>query len=126
MKSEPYCDSCAIAMDTTEHHLFLCPLSKKFWPEMEVWLDKQNNMPVRIQCTICEVILGIGINQLKTSFFKFLNIFILFGKHYLNFCRADRKNTDFVAFLSIAKSKIKYYKIILQKSVANNDKKLIR
>ena len=28
-------------------------------------------------------------------------------------------------FLSIAKSRIKYYKIILQKSVADNDKKLL-
>ena len=122
IKSEPYCDSCVIAIDTIEHHLFLCPLSKKFWEEMEVWLNKQNNMPDRIQFTICEVIFGIGINQLKTSFYKFLNIFILFGKHYLNFCRTDKKNTNFVEFLSIAKSRIKYYKIILQKSVANNNK----
>ena len=91
IKSEPYCDSCVIAIDTIEHHLFLCPLSKKFREEMEVWLNKQNNMPDRIQFTICEVIFGIGINQLKTSFYKFLNIFILFGKHYLNFCRTDKK-----------------------------------
>ena len=125
IKSEPYCDSCVIAIDTIEHHLFLCPLSKKFWEEMEVWLNKQNNMPDRIQFTICEVIFGIGINQLKTSFYKFLNIFILFGKHYLNFCRTDKKNTNFVEFLSIAKSRIKYYKIILQKSVADNNKELL-
>ena len=82
-------------------------------------------MPDRIQFTICEVIFGIGINQLKTSFYKFLNIFILFGKRYLNFCRTDRKNTNFVEFLSIAKSRIKHYKIILQKSVADNDKNLL-
>ena len=125
IKSEPYCDSCVIAIDTIEHHLFLCPLFKKFWEEMEVWLNKQNNMPYRIQFTICEVIFGIGINQLKTSFYKFLNIFILFGKHYLNFCRTDKKNTNFVEFLSIAKSRIKYYKIILQNFVADNDKELL-
>ena len=125
IKSEPYCDSCVIAIDTIEHHLFLCPLSKKFWEEVEVWLNKQNNMPDRIQFTICEVIFGIGINQLKTSFYKFLNIFILFGKHYLNFCRTDKKNTNFVEFLSIAKSRIKYCKIILQKYVADNNKELL-
>ena len=66
-----------------------------------------------------------AINQLKTSCSRFLNIFILFGKHYLNFCRTDRKNTNFVEFLSIAKSRIKYYKIILQKAFAYNDKKLL-
>ena len=70
IKSEPYCDSCAILIDTIEHHLFLCPLFKKFWEEMEIWLNKQINMAVRIQFTICEVIFGIGINQLKTSFYN--------------------------------------------------------
>ena len=65
------------------------------------------------------------MNNFKTPFYKFLNIFILFGKHHLNFYSADRRNTNFVDFLNIAKSRIKYYKMILQKSVADIDKKLL-
>ena len=56
-----------------------------------------------------------------SQFYKFLNVFILFGKHYLNFCRTNSKNTNFCGvFLPL--QRIKYNKIILQKSVADNDK----
>ena len=125
IKSEPYCDSCVIAIDTIEHHLFLCPLSKKFWEEMEVWLNKQNNMPDRIQFTVCKVIFGIGINHLKTSSYKIFEYFHPLWKTLLEFLQNRQKSANFVEFLSIAKSRIKYYKIIFQKFVADNDKELL-
>ena len=67
---------------------------------------------------ICEIIFGIALNEVRTSFYYFLNIFILLGKHYLNLCRTNRKKVVLIEILNIAKGKIKCYKTILQKSIS--------
>ena len=125
IKPEPYCDTCGTTIDTIEHHLYLCPHSKKFWEEIEVWLTKQSNRSDNVHLTICEVIFGIGINQLKSPYYKFLNMFILLGKYYLNTCKTNKKKVSFIEFLTIANMRVKYYKIILQASVLENDKALL-
>ena len=44
-------------VDSSEHHLFYCNKSRKFWTKIEQWITE--NLGLQFKFTVCKILLGI-------------------------------------------------------------------
>ena len=74
-----YCNQ----VDIIEHHLYYCHVSRLFWENTSLWLQKLTN--IQITFVICEVVFGL-VNAYyeddRTAYIA--NCLIILGKWYLN------------------------------------------
>jgi len=92
------CDS----IDTLEHHLVHCKISKQMWEMLELWL--KDNLEVDFKLTECEIIFGIPANN--SVELKIINYLLILVKWYINKNKSLNRKLYFLEVLQLIKNKI--------------------
>ena len=99
----PLCTDCnSEAVDTLEHHLFLCSQSNQLWKQLETWI--WINLELRFNFKICEIL--FGIIPTTNADLCIINYLILLGKWYINNKKNKNKKLLFSEFLLVVKNKL--------------------
>ena len=102
IKNSPKCDSCDM-VDTIQHHLFQCNLTKVFWKNVEEWIYR--SLEIKFNFTECEIIFGIPFNN--DPILEIINYILIIGKWYINHMKTIAKNVTIFEFMKTLKGKIK-------------------
>ena len=96
--------------DTLEHHFYYCPVSTKFWGEVNHFLH--NTISVKINVSVCEILFGI-FNYLNndSDVFLIINFIILLGKWFLNNCKSSERPVIFSEFVKMLKDKLESIRV---------------
>ena len=97
-------------VDTLEHHFYYCPVSTKFWREINHFLH--NMISVKINFSVCEILFGI-FNNLNNhdDVFIIINLIILLGKWFLNSHRSSERPVIFSEFVKMLKDKLESIRV---------------
>ena len=112
IKQSNQCNYCQ-AVDTVEHHLYQCKVSKKIWDQLEIWLYDQ--IEIKLNLRECEVLFGIP--HAIHEDLELINFVIILTKWYINKQRSDEKPLFFLELLNIIKTKVKI--LIIANNMAN-------
>ena len=88
-------------VDSIEHHLFFCKISKIFWIDVKKWMVV--TLDFGFEFTICEVLFCFAKHVPDSNLLYFL---ILMGKWYINTKKSEEKTIMFFKFLITIKNKI--------------------
>jgi hypothetical protein len=102
VKDSPACSFCQES-DTIEHHLFICPKSRKFWDDLCYWL--YNKLGIHVRFALCEIIFGF-FNKENLEHYKLFNLMIILGKTHLNHKRTNNVEPNLKEYLFTFKNKI--------------------
>jgi len=102
IKDTGLCNYCP-QIDTLEHHLYDCSVSKIFWKDLSNWLFI--NLDVRFNFAKCEILLGfLGSDE---QILNGINLLILLGKWFIHKEKSESKPIiSFNIFLNIVKRKL--------------------
>ena len=90
-------------VDTIEHHLVSCEISRKMWKKLEEWITQ--NLDINFPLTECEILFGIpNNNDIKIQIINFL---ILLTKWFINHKKTQEKELYFIDLLTCFRDKVK-------------------
>ena len=116
IKKSNKCDYCQ-SIDTIEHHLFYCQISKTIWDQLETWL--YNHFEIKLNLTVCEVLFGLpyAINE----YIELINFVIILCKWYINSKKVNNEPLYFIELLNRIREKLKL--LILTNNMNNRANK---
>ena len=92
-------------IDTLEHHLYYCHVSRRFWKDVSEWLGELTN--VTIKFAICDIVFGMVETYNFRDIVHITNLLVLLGKWYLNKQKTSEKEILFSDFVQFIHEKVK-------------------
>ena len=99
MTESPMCTFCQKEIESLEHLLFYCNITKDFWRDFSSWLTKQNIFMEIL--TLINILFGVFNNNEDSII---LNHLILIGKFFIYKCKLNKVNPILRVFLEKIRS----------------------
>ena len=96
------CDFCKEHVDSVEHYLWECSISKQFWHELQIWL--QNIFQNTFTLTFENVLLGHTYEN-QNNFNLIINYITLNAKYFVHCCKWTKKIPSLPSFKYVLKQK---------------------